>query len=59
MWIFTSRGFLSVVRHTEKSEVLIVRSRFRGHIERIFFKARVEEDATRDYRYRDTEPSCP
>lgn len=29
-----------------------MRSRFRGHIEKIFPQARVEEDATRDYRFR-------
>ena len=52
MWIFSQKGFLSIVRHTAKPNVLIVRSRFQGHIERIFPKVRVEEDATRDYRYR-------
>ena len=52
MWIFTQKGFLSIVRHIDKPEVLIVRSRFRGHIQRIFPKAGVLEDANRDYRYR-------
>jgi len=52
MWIFTQKGFLSIVRHTDKHNVLIVRSRFQGHIEKIFPKAHVIEDATRDYRYR-------
>lgn len=52
MWIFTQKGFLSIVRHTDKPNILIVRSRFRGHIERIFPNAHVIEDATRDYRYR-------
>ena len=52
MWIFTQRGFLSIVRHTNKPNILIVRSRFRGHIDKIFPKACVNEDATRDYRYR-------
>jgi len=52
MWIFTQKGFLSIVRHTDKPNVLIVRSRFRGHIEKIFPKARVEEDGSRDYRFR-------
>ena len=52
MWIFTQRGFLSIVKHADKPNVLIVRSRFQGHIERIFPKAIVEEDAMRDYRYR-------
>jgi len=52
MWIFTQKGFLSIVRHIHKPNVLIVRSRFKGHIERIFSKAIVEEDATRDYHFR-------
>ena len=52
MWIFTQKGFLSIVRHIDKANILIVRSRFKGHIERVFPKARVEEDATRDYRFR-------
>ncbi len=52
MWIFNSQGFLSIVGHIDKPNVLIVRSRFRGHIERIFPKAQVIEDGGRDYRYR-------
>jgi len=52
MWIFSQNGFLSIVKHTEKDNLLIVRSRFRGHIERMFPKAHVIEDANRDYRYR-------
>ncbi len=52
MWVFTQKGFLSIVRHSEKPEVLLVRSRFKGHIEKVFPKVTVEEDPTRDYRYR-------
>lgn len=52
MWIFSSQSFISIVRHTDKPSTLIVRSRFRGHIEKMFPKAIVEEDANRDYRYR-------
>ena len=51
MWIFSSQGFISIV-HSDKPDILIVRSRFRGHIERIFPKAKVIEDANRDYLYR-------
>ena len=57
MWIFTQRGFLSIVRHTGKPETLIVRSRFQGHIEKMFPNAHVIEDATRDYRYRSELPA--
>jgi len=52
MWIFTQKGFLSVVADNTKPDILIVRSRFKGHIENIFPKARVEEDSSRDYRFR-------
>ena len=52
MWLFTHKGFLSIVRHTNKPNILIVRSRFRGHIEKMFPSARVLEDANRDYRFR-------
>jgi hypothetical protein len=52
MWIFTQRAFLSIVRHSEKPGVLIVRSRFPNHIQTIFPDAHVEEDGTRDYRFR-------
>jgi hypothetical protein len=52
MWIFSSQGFLSIVKHTDKPNILVVRSRFRGHIEKIFPNAHVDEDANRDYRFR-------
>ena len=52
MWIFSQMGFISIVQHIDKSNILIVRSRFRGHIERIFPNAHVLEDPNRDYRFR-------
>jgi hypothetical protein len=52
MWIFSQMGFISIVRHTDKPNLLLVRSRFKGHIEKMFPKARVEEDGNRDYRFR-------
>ncbi len=52
MWIFSQMGFISIVRHTDKPNILIVRSRFRGHIEKIFPNAIVEEDINKDYRFR-------
>ncbi len=57
MWLFTQKGFLSIVRHTDKPNILIVRSRFRGHIEKIFPNAHVIEDGSRDYRFRVELPS--
>ena len=52
MWIFTNRAFLSIVRHSDKPGILIVRSRFPGHIESIFRGANVTENPFRDYRFR-------
>jgi hypothetical protein len=52
MWIFTQKGFLSVVAHNTKPDILIVRSRFKGHIEKIFGAVCVLDDAQRDYRFR-------
>ena len=52
MWLFTNRAFLSVVRHSDKPNILIVRSRFPNHIETVFPGANVTEDTGTDYRYR-------
>jgi hypothetical protein len=53
MWIFTKDGFLSIVQHNDKPDILIVRSRFKGHIERIFGHAAPKVDTTgKDYEYR-------
>ena len=52
MWLFTNRAFLSIVRHSDKPNVLLVRSRFPNHIQTIFPKAHVTEDVGTDYRYR-------
>jgi hypothetical protein len=52
MWIFTNRAFLSIVRHSDKPNILIVRSRFPGHVESVFPRANVTEDTGTDYRYR-------
>ena len=52
MWLFTNRAFLSIVKHSDKPNVLLVRSRFPNHIQTIFPKAHVTEDVGTDYRYR-------
>lgn len=51
MWIFTRDGFLSIVQHNDKPDILIVRSRFKGHIERIF-GVLADKDTGTDYEYR-------
>ena len=57
MWIFTTNGFLSIVRHDKKKGILIVRSRFRGHIDTIFPSAIVQENTGTDYEYRSELPA--
>jgi len=53
MWIFTRYGFLSVVQHNDEPDILIVRSRFKGHIESIFGDlAKVMRTVGTDYEYR-------
>lgn len=52
MWIFCRDGFLSIVQHNDYPNILIVRSRFKGHIQRIFGDVEVEKDAGTDYEYR-------
>jgi len=52
MWIFTSRGFLSVVQKENDPATLVVRSRFPGHIQFLFADARVLVTPNRDYLYR-------
>jgi hypothetical protein len=51
MWIFTSSAFLSIVEDQEDSRWLVVRTRLRGDIERLFPGAHIDEDGS-DYRFR-------
>ena len=52
MWLFCRDGFLSIVEHNLNSNILIVRSRFKNHIQKIFGDVEVQEDAGTDYEYR-------
>jgi len=62
MWIATNKGWLSIVKHRNKENTLLVRARNKNHIESIFEDAKVYEDADADYPYRadinDDEVSC-
>jgi hypothetical protein len=51
MWIFTKEGFLSIVQYGNTPDILLVRSRFKGHIERIF-GVKAEVGVKTDYEYR-------
>ena len=52
MWIATNKGWLSIVKHRDKQDILLVRARNKNHIESIFEDAEVYEDANADYPYR-------
>ena len=53
MWIFTSKGFLSIVEDKDDPARLLVRARYEGDIERHFGEeAGVFELESADYRFR-------
>lgn len=60
MWIFTTRGFVSVVEHHTFKGVLVVRARTKKHLESILscvlslteIKAMIRRTEETDYRYR-------
>jgi predicted ATP-dependent Lon-type protease len=52
MWLFTNKGFLSVIQDFRDPDTLIVRSRFPGHIQNLFPDAKVTRTTSRDYLYR-------
>jgi hypothetical protein len=55
MWIFTLNSFVSVVRHREKPELLLVRARRKKDLVELLgkkWKKEVFEDGLADYRFR-------
>lgn len=50
MWLFTNDAFLSVVAHSQE-DLLHVRARIDGDIERVFPSAEVYETPYGDYRF--------
>jgi hypothetical protein len=56
MWIFISDAFFSIVEDGQQANKLLVRARFKGHIERVFPQAKVSETPESDYRYRTSLP---
>lgn len=52
MWIFLNNAFLSIVDKGGDDSTLLVRSRRKGDIERVFPEALVERTPRNDYRYR-------
>lgn len=52
MWIFLSNSFISVVQKPGDTDMLTVRSRIEGDIERVFPDAKVQANKGTDYKYR-------
>jgi hypothetical protein len=52
MWVLFKDAFLSIVAVKGRADVLKVRARFKGDIERIFPAAQVIVDAGTDYKFR-------
>ena len=52
MWIFLSNSFLSVVQKPGDTDLLTVRARIEGDIERVFPGAQVQTNQGTDYKYR-------
>jgi hypothetical protein len=54
MWIFLNNSFLSIVAHHDRPDLLLVRARVPGDIQRVFGKGKVKIERTplRDYSYR-------
>lgn len=52
MWIFTNKGFYSVVEDKADSRRVVVRARSREHLESVVPPSRIIETTDTDYRYR-------
>ncbi len=56
-WIFSVKGFVSIVIDKQTPGNLLVRGRIKGDIEALFPTAKVTQDADRDYLYRTSLPN--
>ena len=52
MWIHLNDAFLSIVAHLDEPDMLLVRARIAGDIERTFPSVEVTETPHADYRFR-------
>ena len=52
MWVFLNNSFLSIVENRNNKEELLVRSRVRGDIDKIFPDSNIFEMEKSDYKYR-------
>jgi hypothetical protein len=58
MWVYTTKGFYSIVKDETHSGNLLVRSRFHGDIEKLIPDAKVIVTLARDYLYRASVPKA-
>lgn len=52
MWVFTSKGFISVVQSDQDPDTFVVRARNRKHLEELFPKEQIVVLLGRDYGFR-------
>lgn len=52
MWLFTTKGFVSIVENTQNPKTFLVRSRFSNDIQQMFPGYPVKKTTNRDYLYR-------
>jgi hypothetical protein len=52
MWVFTNKGFVSIVEHRDDVSMMVIRSLFAGQIRSLFPKAKVLKTPKADYLYR-------
>lgn len=52
MWLFSQRGFFSIVQHKENPDFLVVKARVKGDIEKYWPDAVIERNEDFDYLYR-------
>lgn len=52
MWVFLSNSMLSIVNKPGDNDILTVRARAKGDIERVFPNAKVEANKGTDYAFR-------
>lgn len=52
MWMYFNDAFVSVVEHQDDSQTLLVRSRFRGHLENLLPGLDIHKDTGSDYPFR-------
>lgn len=56
MWLFTKSGFFSAVQHRQSADVILLRARFKGDLEKLFetywIESKVEKTPCADYPFR-------